>query len=377
MDKKEFIEMFRLSLLEKIALDRESSIREWESHVEEWSDEELRGDDGSRPGSGAASPARARTPQGSITACFQRNLVSSPQHTTVVKDERSARLRAEEDADALKRFSPVRVHRESALVEEDIDEIYRIVSRDDPERLTRQLVFEAMTAGRGARAVARVVRNNPKLDALMAPTTLFTAFEAVDVNTHKREETRVAIAAAESAISQQAEQLTGALESLLAANESGNAEGGNPETGQAGDAAGAAPAGDGEGEGQGQPPTAAGDAGVGPPAPPSQAPDHHHLPVREVRLRTTIRHRRSLPQKLPKGSNWLRHLMNLIAWPTPQVSSLDNQSQANLSELRRVSIHWLRQRRLNSRPLLLHVLRLNNRQRSRSPRGRSRKAIRH
>ena len=74
--------------------------------------------------------------------------------------------------------------------QEDIDEIYRIVSRDDPDRLTRQLVFEAMTTGRGARAVARVVRNNPKLDALMAPTTLFTAFEAVDVNTHKREETR-------------------------------------------------------------------------------------------------------------------------------------------------------------------------------------------
>ena len=32
-----------------------------------------------------------------------------------------------------------------------LDEIYRIVSRDDPDRLTRQLVFEAMTAGRGAR----------------------------------------------------------------------------------------------------------------------------------------------------------------------------------------------------------------------------------
>ena len=60
--------------------------------------------------------------------------------------------------------------------------------------------MQLCVCGRGARAVARVVRNNPKLGALMAPTTLFTAFEAVDVNTHKREETRVAIAAAEKKV---------------------------------------------------------------------------------------------------------------------------------------------------------------------------------
>jgi len=89
---------------------------------------------------------------------------------------------------------------------------------------------------------------------------------------------QMAIAAAESAISQQAEQLTGALESLLAANESGNAEGGNPETGQAGDAAGAAPAGDGEGEGQGQPPTAAGDAGSPPPSGQGGSPANDNTP---------------------------------------------------------------------------------------------------
>jgi hypothetical protein len=70
---------------------------------------------------------------------------------------------------------------------------------------------------------------------------------------------QTALATAENAITQQANELTGVLEPLLAANE----ESGIPQTGDAGDPAGAPPA----GAAQGQPPTASGDAGS--PSPPS------------------------------------------------------------------------------------------------------------
>ena len=68
---------------------------------------------------------------------------------------------------------------------------------------------------------------------------------------------QAAIATTESAITQQAEELTGVLEPLLAANEAS----GNPPAGEAGDPASAAPT----AAAQGQPPTASGDAGSPPP----------------------------------------------------------------------------------------------------------------
>ena len=65
--------------------------------------------------------------------------------------------------------------------------------------------------------------------------------------------------------------------------------------------------------------------------------------------------------------------MNSIARPTPPVSSLVSHNQVNHNEHRLLSIRWRKQLKLNSRLPLPPVLRLNNRRRRHSLRGRSQK----